>query len=108
LDALAVAITRRKVNHILDADIRDFFGSVNHDWLIRFLEHRIGDKRIIRLIRKWLKAGMGMLLSWVKVANPSSQDRTPRCAILSALLPAGVPYRASGLVVCRACSIARK
>jgi RNA-directed DNA polymerase len=58
LDALAVAITRRKVNHILDADIRDFFGSVNHDWLIRFLEHRIGDKRIIRLIRKWLKAGI--------------------------------------------------
>ena len=57
-DALAVAITRRKVNHILDADIRDFFGSVNHDWLIRFLEHRIGDKRIIRLIRKWLKAGI--------------------------------------------------
>jgi RNA-directed DNA polymerase len=58
LDALAVAITSRKVNHILDADIRDFFGSVNHDWLIRFLEHRIGDKRIIRLIRKWLKAGI--------------------------------------------------
>jgi RNA-directed DNA polymerase len=58
LDALAVAITSRKVNHILDADIRDFFGSVNHDWLIRFLDHRIGDKRIIRLIRKWLKAGI--------------------------------------------------
>jgi RNA-directed DNA polymerase len=58
LDALSVAITSRKVNHILDADVRDFFGSVNHDWLIRFLEHRIGDKRIIRLIRKWLKAGI--------------------------------------------------
>jgi RNA-directed DNA polymerase len=58
LDALAVAITSRKVNHILDADVRDFFGSVNHDWLIRFLEHRIGDKRIIRLIRKWLRAGI--------------------------------------------------
>src|SRR6266853_3463353 len=56
LEALVVAITSRKVNHILDADVRDFFGSVNHDWLIRFLEHRIGDKRIIRLIRKWLKA----------------------------------------------------
>src|SRR5438093_7984649 len=58
LDALVVGITNRKVNHLLDADIRDFFGSVNHDWLIRFLEHRIGDKRIIRLIRKWLKAGI--------------------------------------------------
>jgi group II intron reverse transcriptase/maturase len=53
-----MAITSRKVNHILDADVRDFFGSVNHDWMIRFLEHRIGDKRIIRLIRKWLKAGI--------------------------------------------------
>jgi RNA-directed DNA polymerase len=58
LDALSVAITSRKVNHILDADVRDFFGSVSQDWLIRFLEHRIGDKRIIRLIRKWLKAGI--------------------------------------------------
>ncbi len=58
LDALATAIGKRKVNHILDADIRDFFGSVSQDWLIRFLEHRIGDKRILRLIRKWLKAGI--------------------------------------------------
>lgn len=58
LDALAVAIYQRKVNYILDADIRDFFGSVSQDWLIRFVEHRIGDKRIIRLVRKWLKAGI--------------------------------------------------
>ncbi|WP_292589679.1 reverse transcriptase domain-containing protein [Mesorhizobium sp.] len=58
LDALYVAIDRRKVNWILDADIRDFFGSVSQEWLVRFLEHRIGDKRIIRLIRKWLKAGI--------------------------------------------------
>ena len=58
LDALSVAITSRKVNHILDADVRDFFGSVSQDWLVRFLEHRVGDKRIIRLIRKWLKAGI--------------------------------------------------
>ena len=57
-DALAVAITGRKVNYILDADVRDFFGSVSQEWLIRFLEHRVGDKRIIRLIRKWLKAGI--------------------------------------------------
>src|SRR6201993_1555685 len=57
-DALAVAITSRKVNFILDADVRDFFGSVSQEWLIRFLEHRIGDPRIIRLIRKWLKAGI--------------------------------------------------
>jgi RNA-directed DNA polymerase len=58
LDALVVGITSRKVNHILDADIRSFFDSVSQEWLIRFVEHRIGDKRIVRLIRKWLKAGI--------------------------------------------------
>jgi RNA-directed DNA polymerase len=58
LDALAVGIASRKVNHILDADIRSFFDAVSHEWLVRFVEHRIGDKRIIRLIRKWLKAGI--------------------------------------------------
>ncbi len=58
LDALTVAIGARKVNWILDADIRNFFGSVSQTWLVRFLEHRIGDKRIIRLIQKWLRAGI--------------------------------------------------
>jgi RNA-directed DNA polymerase len=58
LDALSVAIGTRKVNWILDADIRNFFGSVSQTWLARFLEHRIGDKRIIRLIQKWLRAGI--------------------------------------------------
>ena len=58
LDALAVGITKRKVNYILDADIRSFFDSVSQEWLVRFVEHRIGDKRIIRLIRKWLQAGI--------------------------------------------------
>jgi RNA-directed DNA polymerase len=57
-DALATAISSRKVNFILDADVRDFFGSVSQEWLIRFLEHRVGDTRITRLIRKWLKAGI--------------------------------------------------
>jgi RNA-directed DNA polymerase len=58
LDALVVGIAGRKVNWILDADIRSFFDSVSQDWLIRFVEHRIGDKRIIRLIGKWLRAGI--------------------------------------------------
>ena len=58
LDALHVGIDSRKVNHILDADIAGFFDAVSQDWLIRFVEHRIGDPRIIRLIRKWLKAGV--------------------------------------------------
>src|SRR3970282_2154151 len=58
LNALATGITRTKVNWILDSDIRSFFDSVSHDWLMRFVEHRVGDQRVIRLIRKWLKAGV--------------------------------------------------
>jgi len=58
LDALVVGIDSRKVNWILDADIRSFFDEVSQEWLIRFVEHRIGDKRIVRLIQKWLKAGI--------------------------------------------------
>jgi len=58
LDALIVGISTRRVNFIFDADVASFFDSVSKDWLVRFVEHRIGDKRIIRLIRKWLKAGV--------------------------------------------------
>jgi retron-type reverse transcriptase len=58
LDALVVGIESRKVNWILDADIRAFFDTISQEWLTRFLEHRIGDRRIIRLIQKWLKAGI--------------------------------------------------
>src|SRR4051812_5056707 len=58
LDALVVGISSTKVNYILDCDLRTFFDSVSQEWLIRFLNHRIGDPRIIRLIRKWLKAGV--------------------------------------------------
>ena len=58
MDALVVGITARKVNWILDADIEKFFDSVSQEWLIRFVEHRIGDKRILRLIQKWLRAGV--------------------------------------------------
>ncbi len=58
LDALVVGITTKKVNYILDADIRSYFNSINQAWLIRFLKHRINDPRIIRLIQKWLKAGI--------------------------------------------------
>jgi RNA-directed DNA polymerase len=58
LDALTVGITAKRVNFILDADIRSFFDTVDQRWLIKFLEHRIGDKRILRLIQKWLKVGV--------------------------------------------------
>src|ERR1700722_17249876 len=58
LDALMVGITSRKVSWILDADIEKFFDTVNQQWLMRFVQHRVGDKRILRLIQKWLKAGV--------------------------------------------------
>jgi group II intron reverse transcriptase/maturase len=81
LDALAVGITHRKVNWILDADIRSFFDSVSHEWLNRFLEHRIGDPRVIRLIGKWLKAGV----MEDGVAMPTEAG-TPQGAVVSPLL----------------------
>ena len=81
LDALAAAITRMKVNWILDADVRSFFDSVSHDWLIRFVEHRIGDPRVIRLIRKWLKAGV-----MEEGAITPTEAGTPQGAVASPLL----------------------
>jgi len=81
LDALAVGITRTRVNWILDADIRSFFDTVSHDWLIRFVEHRIGDRRMVRLIRKWLKVGV-MEEGQVKPATVG----TPQGAVISPLL----------------------
>lgn len=58
LDALQTALYRKQVNWILDADIRKFFDSMDHTWTLRFLQHRIGDRRLLRLIRKWLKVGI--------------------------------------------------
>jgi group II intron reverse transcriptase/maturase len=58
LDALATGILSKKVNWVLDADIRGFYDAIDHEWMLKFLEHRIADKRVLRLIRKWLKAGV--------------------------------------------------
>ena len=58
LDALTVAIQRKKVNYVLDADIRGFFDALDHEWLVKFIEHRIADPRVIRHVRKWLNAGV--------------------------------------------------
>lgn len=58
LDALYVGITKHKVNWVLDADVREFFDSLSHKWLDKFIRHRIADRRILRLIQKWLKAGV--------------------------------------------------
>lgn len=58
LDALAAGIAGKKVNWVLDADIRGFFDAIDHGWLVKFIKHRIADSRVLRLIQKWLRAGV--------------------------------------------------
>jgi len=81
LDALAVGLLQRKVNWVLDADLRDFFGTIDHGWLVKFVEHRIGDRKILRLIRKWLSAGILQDGIWT-----ASEQGTPQGATASPLL----------------------
>ena len=81
LDALTVGITRRKVNWVLDADIRDYFSSLDHSWLEKFLGHRIADKRVLRLIQRWLKAGVIEDGEWSQTL-----EGTPQGASVSTLL----------------------
>jgi len=73
LDALATGITTRRVNWVLDADIRDFFGQLDRDWLGRFLRHRIADERVLRLIGKWLAAGVIEDGTWAETDKGSPQ-----------------------------------
>jgi RNA-directed DNA polymerase len=73
LDALAAGIYRRKVNWVLDADIRGFYDAIDHGWMLRFLEHRIADRRMVRLIRKWLKAGVIENGAWSETAQGAAQ-----------------------------------
>ena len=81
LDALAVGIERRRVNWVLDADIRGFFDAIDHDWLMKFVEHRIADMRLLRLIRKWLAAGVMEDGSWQR-----TDSGVPQGASISPLL----------------------
>ena len=81
LDAVYVGITQRRINWVLDADIKGFFDAISHEWLIKFLEHRIADQRLIRLIRKWLRAGVSEDGDWSK-----STVGTPQGAVISPLL----------------------
>ena len=81
LDALWVGLMRKKVSWVLDADVRSFFDEVRHDWLLRFVEHRIADRRILRLIRKWLRAGVSEEGQWAK-----TEKGTPQGAVASPLL----------------------
>jgi group II intron reverse transcriptase/maturase len=81
LDALATGITARRVNWVLDADIRDFFGQLDRDWLMRFLRHRIADERVLRLISKWLAAGVIEDGTWAETGRRSPQGhRFRRCS----------------------------
>jgi RNA-directed DNA polymerase len=73
LDALAAGIYDRKVNWVLDADIRDFFSSLDHGWLMRFLEHRVTDRRVLRLIQKWLRAGVVENGTWSATEGGTAQ-----------------------------------
>jgi RNA-directed DNA polymerase len=81
LDALYVAITRKKVNWILDCDIRGFFDNLSHDWLLKFVQHRVADRRILRLIQKWLKAGVMEGGEW-----KNTEMGTPQGSVISPLL----------------------
>jgi retron-type reverse transcriptase len=73
LDALSYALLKKKVNYVLDADIRGFFDNLDHCWLIKFVEHRVADPRILRLIQKWLKAGVMEEGKWSEVQTGSPQ-----------------------------------
>jgi len=81
LDALWVGITRRKVSRVLDADIRSFFDTLDHGWLMKFVEHRVADPRMLRLIRKWLRAGVSEDGQWSRTSVG-----VPQGAVISPLL----------------------
>jgi RNA-directed DNA polymerase len=81
LDALAAGIVRKRVNWVLDADFRDYFSSLDHSWLVKFLEHRIADKLVLRLIQKWLAVGVIEKGSWT-----ACEEGVPQGASVSPLL----------------------
>ena len=81
LDALFVGLTRKKVNWVLDADIKGFFDAISHEWMQRFVEHRIADPRIRRLVCKWLRAGVSEDGQWSR-----TRVGTPQGAVISPLL----------------------
>src|SRR3989442_5718711 len=81
LDALTVGIQWKRVNWVLDADIRGFFDNLSHEWMMKFIEHRVADRRILRLIQKWLKAGVSEDGQWSE-----TKLGTPQGAVASPLL----------------------
>src|SRR6202048_4834162 len=81
LDALNLGIQRKRVNWVLDADIRGFFDNMSHEWTMKFIEHRVADRRMLRLIQKWLKAGVSEDGRWSE-----TRVGTPQGAVVSPLL----------------------
>ena len=81
LDALSWALVKKKVNYVLDADIQSFFDNLDRAWLIRFIEHRVADRRILRLIQKWLKSGVLEEGKW-----SDAETGTPQGSVISPLL----------------------
>jgi len=81
LDSLTVGLTRKKVNWVLDADIRGFFDNLSHEWLVKFIAHRVADPRVLRLIQKWLRAGVSEDGQWSE-----TKVGTPQGAVVSPLL----------------------
>ena len=81
LDALVVGIQRKRVNWVLDADIRNFYDSLSHEWMLKFVEHRVADRRILRLIQKWSKAGVSEDGEWSETTVG-----TPQGSVVSPLL----------------------
>jgi group II intron reverse transcriptase/maturase len=81
LDALSYALTQKRVNYVLDADIRGFFDNISHAWMLQFVQHRVADRRILRLIQKWLKAGVMEEGEWSE-----TERGTPQGAVISPLL----------------------
>src|ERR1700687_2486511 len=81
LDALTVGIQRKRVNWVLDADILGFFDNLSHEWAIKFIEHRVADGRILRLIQRWLKAGVSEDGQWSE-----TKLGTPQGAVISPLI----------------------
>jgi retron-type reverse transcriptase len=94
LDALAVGLRRKKVNWVLDLDVRGFFDNVSHEWLVKFVEHRIADRRVIRLIQKWLKAGVSEEGEWkeTKIGTPQGAVVTPRTQKVTSSLSGGCGF----------------
>ena len=95
LDALYVGIEHRKVNWVLDADIRGFFDNIDHEWMLKFLKHRIADKRILRLISRWLTAGVSEDGQWSRtiVGTPQGSVITPQTILPNFRFCFRLPFR---------------